>query len=275
MLEVEEHNTVVKFRAARVIMGRVFYHTAAYWVDGLLVDTGCAFTAPELLKAVASFPVDQIVNTHSHEDHIGGNALLQQVRGVPILAHPLALPILANPRLQYLQLYRRLFWGWPRPSRGKPVDEWVKTARYRFQVIHTPGHSADHICLYEPQRGWLFSGDAYIGGQDRAARADYDVYAIIASLKKLSALRLTWLFPGSGTIRANPVADIQRKIARLEEMRAAVRRLHDMGLSVRAITKRLLGRETRITYLTLWHFNGGHLIRAYLRGPSATESRGE
>jgi len=265
MLKVEEHGPVVKFCSARTVLGRVFYHTAAYWVDGLLIDTGCAFTAEDLLGATAPFPVEQIVNSHSHEDHIGGNGLLQHACGVPISAHPLTLPILANPRLQHLQLYRRFFWGWPQPSQGSPVGEWVETTHYRFRVIHTPGHSMDHICLHEPDQGWLFSGDAYIGGQDRAARPDYDMYAVIASLKKLAALPLTQLFSGSGTVRANPVPDIRRKIAYLEELGAEVRRLHDMGLDVRAIKRRLVGREPYITYLTLGHFSGSHLIRSYLQ----------
>jgi len=267
MLRVEKHGPVVKLLAARPILGRVFYHTAAYWVDGLLIDTGCAFTASELLKAITSLPVQQIVNTHSHEDHIGGNGLLQQTRDVPVLAHPLALPILANPTLQRLQPYRRLFWGWPPPSKGSPAGNWIETSHHRFRVIHTSGHSADHICLYEPHQGWLFSGDAYIGGRDRAARADYDMYTIIDSLNKLATLDLALMFPGSGTVRANPVADIQRKIVYLEELGEEVRRLRARGLSVRAIRKRLLGHEPYIAYLTLGHFTGEHLVRAYLREP--------
>lgn len=265
MLRVEEHGPITKFIAARPVLGRVLYHTAAYWVDGLLVDTGCAFTASELLEATASLPVERIVNTHCHEDHIGANALLQQTSDAQILAHHSALPILANPRLQHLQPYRRLFWGWPLPSQGTMIGDWVETAQYRFRVIHTPGHSPDHVCLYEPQQGWLFSGDAYIGGRDCAARADYDVYAIIESLKKLAALDLALMFPGSGTVRANPTAEIWHKIASLEELGESVRRLHARGLSVRAIRKQLLGQEPYISYLTLGHFWSTHLVRAYLR----------
>lgn len=266
MLRVEPCGPVLKLLAARPILGRPYYHTAAYWVDGLLIDSGCAHTARELLQATAHLPVEQIVNTHCHEDHIGGNGLLQERRGASILAHTLALPILARPRLQYLQPYRRFFWGWPRPSHGAPVGEWVETAHYRFQVIPTPGHSPDHICLYEPERGWLFSGDAYIGGRDRAARADYCIEAIISSLKCLASLPATQLFPGSGTVRANPAGELARKVAQMEEFGAEVRRLYAQGLSVGAIRRRLLGRETFITYLTLGHFRGSHLVRLYLHG---------
>jgi glyoxylase-like metal-dependent hydrolase (beta-lactamase superfamily II) len=266
MLKVEEHGPVVKFLCARSILGRAVYHAAAYWVDGLLIDAGCAHTAAELCRAIAPFPLQHIVNTHSHEDHIGANGLLQRTRKVSPLAHPLALPILANPRLQPLQLYRRFFWGWPEPSDGDPAGEWIHTRHHRFQVIHTPGHSLDHICVHEAQQGWLFSGDTFIGGKDRAARPDYDMYAIIASLKKLASLHLTRLFPGSGTVRENPGDDLRRKAERLEELGTQVRHLYREGHTIPEIKRRVLGPEPYITYLTLGHFRGKYLIQSYLQG---------
>ncbi len=266
MLKVKEHGPVVKLLSARSFLGRAVYHAAAYWVDGMLIDTGCAYTAAEFGTAVASLPLQHIVNTHSHEDHIGANGLLQQTRKVSPLAHSLALPILAHPQLQPLQFYRRFFWGWPQPCEGNPVGEWVHTQHHRFQVIHTPGHSLDHICIYEPQEGWLFSGDTFIGGKDRAARPDYDIYAMIASLKKLASLHLTRLFPGSGTVRDDPADDIRRKAEYLEELGVQIRHLYQQGYGVREIKRRVLGPEPYITYLTLGHFRGKYLIQSYLQG---------
>lgn len=266
MLQRQSYDAVQAFIMSRPILGHSFYQTAAYWVDGLLVDSGCFHTARQLLLATAGLPLAQVVNTHGHEDHIGANALLQKERGARVLAHPLALPILANPRRQHLHPYRRLFWGWPQPSAGLAAGAWVETERHRFRVIPTPGHSPDHIALHEPERGWLFSGDAFIGGRDRTARPDYDIQAIIASLKRMAALEPTLLFQGSGTVREDPTPELQRKIAYLEELGAEVRRLHAQGLGVPAIQKRLLGRDPYIRWLTLGHFRGEHLVRAYLQG---------
>lgn len=262
---------VVKLRLARTLLGRPFYFTAAYWVDGLLVDTGCAHTAPQLTAALVGWHVDQVANTHSHEDHIGANAAVQELFGCQILAHHDALPILQNPKLQPLQPYRRLFWGWPKPSHGASIEEWIETENHRFQVIDTPGHSPDHVCLFELDRGWLFSGDAYIGGQDRALRQGYDIHGIIASLKKLAELPVQLIFSGSGSVRTDGTKHLKDKVAYLEDLGGRIRDLADQGLSARRIRRQVLGRELPITYFTLGHFSGLRLVQSYLAEPSLPE----
>jgi len=265
MIEIERVGEVVKVRMANRLVGRPLYYTAAYLVDGLLIDTGCPRTSRELLSVIKEWGLERIVNTHSHEDHIGGNAILQEKFGVEILAHPLALPILADPKRLHLQLYRRLIWGSPAPSQGSPIGEVVTTGRYSFQLIPTPGHSEDHISLYEPKKGWLFTGDAYIGGLDKALQADSDIYAIIASLKRLSALSAKRLFQGSGTVRDDPQEAIEKKAEYLEELGEKVWQLHSQGLSPKEIRDRLLGGELPIAYWTLGHFSGLNLVRSYLK----------
>jgi glyoxylase-like metal-dependent hydrolase (beta-lactamase superfamily II) len=259
---------VSRLRMARAFLGRPYYFTAAYWVDGLLVDTGCAHTATQFTAALGSWQVEQVVNTHCHEDHIGANADVHERFGCPILAHPDALPILQDPKLQPLQPYRRLFWGRPRPSCGTTISEWLETEHYRFQVIDTPGHSIDHLCLFEPEQGWLFSGDAYIGGRDRALRQGNDIHGIIASLKKLAALPVRLIFSGSGTVRADGRKHLQNKVTYLEELGQRIRQLGAKGLSARRIRRQVLGRELPIAYFTLGHFSGLRLVRAYLAEPS-------
>jgi glyoxylase-like metal-dependent hydrolase (beta-lactamase superfamily II) len=269
MIEIETvsgRGPVVKIRVARRTHGWPPYYTAAYWVDGLLIDTGCAHTAIEFMAAVKDWRVERVVNTHSHEDHIGANAGVQARFQCPIQAHPAALPILADPKRQPLQFYRRLFWGWPQPSQGEPVDQWIETPHFCFRVIRTPGHSPDHICLFEPDEGWLFSGDAYIGGQDRALRKGCDIQGIISSLQRLAGLPVRILFPGSGTVRTAGTRPIEDKLAYLEELGDRIRTLHEQGLSPRRICWRLFGLGPPIAYLTFGHFSARRLVQSYLDG---------
>ena len=270
MIQTEQIDEVHKYRLARSLFGRGLYFTTAYWVDGMMIDTGCAHTVRELINALKGHPVDLVVNTHSHEDHVAGNAVLQKLYGAEVLAHPLALPVIENlDRRQPLHPYRRLLWGYPVPSKGRAIGEIVETRHHHFQVVHTPGHSPDHICLYEPAKGWLFSGDLYVGGRDRALRADYNIWQIIESLKKLARLDISLLFPGSGSVRRNPTQEIMRKIEYLEDLGKRVLSLYNAGMGYTRIRRKLFGAEMPLAYFTLGHFSGKNLIRSYVEnGPN-------
>ncbi|MFC1837048.1 MBL fold metallo-hydrolase [Thermodesulfobacteriota bacterium] len=264
MILTDTIGQVRSFRMARDFMGRGLYFTAAYLVDGLMVDTGCSYTVSELVERVADSPPEVIVNTHSHEDHVAANAALLARFGAEIMAHPLALPVLRYPRAQNLRPYQRVMWGYPAPSTALPVPDFVETADHCFNVIHTPGHSPDHVCLFEPHQGWLFVGDAYVGGRDRALRADYNIWDIIASLQKLLSLQPQTLFPGSGNVRTNAAPALREKIDYLQETGYAVLRLRNRGWGLRRIRRKLFGPEMPIAYLTLGHFSGRNLLRSYV-----------
>jgi glyoxylase-like metal-dependent hydrolase (beta-lactamase superfamily II) len=264
MISAEQIGLVRKFGIARTMFGRNLYFTAAYLVDGLMVDTGCAHTVRELTRALDGSHIHLIANTHSHEDHLGANAALQSIFDAKILAHRDAIPYLADPRLRRLHPYQRVVWGYPAPSAGQALENQLETEHFRFEVIHTPGHSPDHVCFYEPIQGWLFTGDAYVGGRDKALRHDYNVWQIINSLKKLALLDARFLFPGSGTVRANPKETLRTKIDYLEETGERVLELRDRGMSYRRINRQLFGPEMLIAYYTLGHFSGLNLVRSYV-----------
>jgi glyoxylase-like metal-dependent hydrolase (beta-lactamase superfamily II) len=268
VLKTTFYGGITRFDLARTMAGRGRYWTTAYLVDGMLVDTGCAHSTTELVKALADVSVLRIVNTHTHEDHIGANGPLQCQRdGLEILAHPLALPVLADPRrTQPLHRYRRVMWGWPEPSEGRPLfdGQVIETKRYRFQALYTPGHSPDHICLYEPQQGWLFTGDLYVGGRDRALRADCNIWQIITSLKRIAALPSTAMFPGSARVRHNPAEALNAKIAHLEELGEAVLALDQQGWGISDIVRALCGGPMLIEFITLGHFSRRQLVLSCL-----------
>ncbi len=158
-------------------------------------------------------------------------------------------------------------WGWPEPSKGEQVSdgELIRTQNFSFQVVYTPGHSPDHICLYEPERGWLFSGDLFVGGRDRALSADADILGVIRSLTKIADLPLKALFPSSARVRENPRDELQEKITYLVEMGERVLDLNARGWSVGAIARTIFGGPMLIEIVTLGHFSRRNLVLSFLR----------
>ena len=143
--------------------------------------------------------------------------------------------MLADPRSHLnLRPYQRVMWGWPEAFPGRVLGDAVETDNYKFRVIHTPGHSPDHISLFEPDQGWLFTGDAFIGGRDRTLRADYNIYGIRNSVEKLRALDPGIIFPASGNIRENPSDELAAKTAYLEEIGRRAKKFSRRGVELQA-----------------------------------------
>jgi glyoxylase-like metal-dependent hydrolase (beta-lactamase superfamily II) len=265
MLRTENHGAITRVDMARTLAGRSIYTVAAFHLGDTLVDSGCAHTARELVRWCRGRSVDQVVNTHYHEDHTGGNAALAATYGVPILAPPGAIPTLAS--FYPLPAYRRLTWGQPRNHTAQPLGGEVTIAGRTFTVIPTPGHSDDHVCLFEPQDALLFSGDLYINGRARYLRRGEDAWQILASLRKVAAMRPRLMVCAHAGFITEPATAIQAKIAYWEGLAQQAATLRRQGASVRAITQRLLGREGTLSWLSLGEFSKQNLIRSLLREP--------
>ncbi len=262
MLSISHHGPVTRLHMARTFFGRPLYTVNAYFVGGLLIDTGCPGTARPLLAWCRTQNVQQVVNTHHHEDHSGGNGLLRRVLGVPVAAPPDTLPILA--RFPRLPLYRRMVWGQPEDVTAEPLGAVVETEHYRFEVIPAPGHSPDHVCFFEPRQGWLFSGDLFIHERVRYIRREEDIGGILRSLREVLARKPRVLFCAHAGMVENAGEAIRRKIAYLEELARQARTLQQQGLSLEEIVRRTLGPETRMTHLTGGDFSKANLIRGLL-----------
>ncbi len=261
---------VVRFVMARRLLGKKLYRSSCYLVDGLLVDSGIPHLRKSFVKSLAGRNVSAIVNTHSHEDHIGANALLQETRGIPVFAHERALPILSDPGKLSLLPYQRVFFGEPLPSTAKPAGDVVSTGKHRFRVIHSPGHSADHIVLFEEGRGWLFSGDAFIGGQDRVLREGFDLRGIVKTLKMLASLGAGVMFTGMGNVVRNPGKQIERKISYFEEVSEKIRKMRREGMESPEIARRLFPGDLAVRLVTSGNFSAANLVQAFLRAEDAT-----
>jgi glyoxylase-like metal-dependent hydrolase (beta-lactamase superfamily II) len=155
----------------------------------------------------------------------------------------------------------------PEPASAGPLADRqaIELGGWRYRVIYTPGHSADHLCLFEENRGWLFSGDLFVGGRDRALRQGCDIWAIMASLERVWDLPLTRLFPGSARVRENPCDEIRTKLAYYQELGERITGLQRKGWSSRAIVSEVCGGPMWIEFVTLGHFARKWLVLSYLQ----------
>jgi glyoxylase-like metal-dependent hydrolase (beta-lactamase superfamily II) len=267
MIHVEQYGPVVAIRMARNFLWRPLWWTAAYWVDGLLIDTGPAYIANQLGRVLQRFPVEQIVITHSHENQIGGLAQVhKRFPQAPIYAAARALPTIEEPTRLKPQLYRRFLWGVPAAFTNvltlDAVDNVIRSNHYTFRVIETPGHTPDHISLYEPTQRWVFCSDAFIYGRDDAWTPEADLFGVISSLRTLASLHPERLFAGDGRVSRTPLPELHEKIGDLVKLTREVARLEAAGVRVPEIVARLFPSESILQFWTMGHYSATHLVEA-------------
>jgi glyoxylase-like metal-dependent hydrolase (beta-lactamase superfamily II) len=235
------NDSVTQIKMSRSVGGLPLMWVSAYLIDDLLVDTGCNYTKLELVDFMKNRSLSTIVNTHHHEDHVSGNHLLQSSRGVSILAHPLAVPLLKlRPKLYP---YQELTWGYPDPSEAEPVGDVIITENHEFRVIHVPGHSFDHIAIVETKEGWVFVGDLFISIKLVAGRLDENQWHIISSLKKIRELSPRILFTAVNDPVNDAMSVLDRSISLRQETGNKILKLHNDGLTKAQILNEVFGKE--------------------------------
>lgn len=188
------------------------------WREAIAIDTAIpslAWLADEL--AVRGWSLRLIVTTHGHWDHMGDNAAVAEHTGAAIAVHPDDRYRLLDPQ--------PLFAPFPIPACVPAVDlaegGEVRFGDIRLRILHTPGHTEGSVCLYEPDRGLLFSGDTLFAGgwgrTDLPGGSEADMAASIARLCELEDR--VRVLPGHGretTIgRERPWMELVRREGRL------------------------------------------------------------
>jgi glyoxylase-like metal-dependent hydrolase (beta-lactamase superfamily II) len=269
LFKVERFGPVVRIRMAPTFLGRPLLWVNAFWVEGLLIDSGCRHTLPDLFAAIeqAGLRIEQLIHTHTDEDHIAGTAELVRRFGVRPRVHPLGLKGLTFPETaRQMPFYRRFFWGVADPSQGEPLGDFVEAGPYCFQVIHTPGHARDHVAFWEERQGWLFSGDLMVSPRLARVRPVEEPTVALESLRTLAALPVRRLFCShAGRVYEN-AEPLQAKLAFWERLQTEGAALHSQGLTVREITRRLLGKNGFMELATLGDLSKQNLIGGLLRG---------
>ncbi len=168
-----------------------------YLIGDMLVDTGTGFNEEYLISQIERHGVNRkdislVVNTHCHFDHIGGNYLFEDAE---IAVHELDAISMKN-----------------RDDLGTSMNAFENEANSRvdielkdgdeirgFKIIHTPGHTAGGICLWDGVN--LISGDTVFshGGVGR-----FDIGGNLDDLRqsvfKLTQLDVINLLPGHGPV---------------------------------------------------------------------------
>jgi glyoxylase-like metal-dependent hydrolase (beta-lactamase superfamily II) len=250
----------------RSLFGFPLYPVYAFLVGDTLIDTGTNRADKKFLAALKDRKIAKIVNTHHHEDHIGNNADIQERFGIPIYAHQSALSYLENPRLNDLRFYQRVVWDWPKASKGTAIGESITAGNYTFEVINSPGHTDDHICLYEPDKKWLFTGDLFCGTTFIYLRKDENYLQILDTLKKMSKLEIETIFCNLKGFVANGRDALLRKVGKMEKLRDDVFNHREKGLTPKTIREKILGKEDVWNLISQGHYSKQNTIDSILYG---------
>lgn len=253
------HDTlkVIEFPVSPFYKGFLFH---VYLIDDLMIDTGPYLRRRKLKKLYSQLEVNQVVLTHYHQDHIGMSAWLARDKQAKIYAHELSknyflkkddLPFFLKP------IARRIF-----NFNYQVIPEEIKTKNHRFIPIHTPGHTRDHIALYEANKKWLFTGDLYITAYPIVANEAESIADYIKSLKKLMTYDFETVFCAHEGIVLNAREKIQEKITYLEWMRQRVRSFHLEGYSDEEIVKLLFPRRARLEKMSLGFFSRKKFVQS-------------
>lgn len=215
---------------------RHWEETHCYLLNGsrrsLLIDTGLGIcNIYEEVVNLTDRPVTAVA-THIHWDHIGGHRYFPD-----FYAHEAELNWLDGEFPLSMETIREMvvdrgdlpenydvnnytfFQG--TPTRVLCDNDEIDLGGRSVRVLHTPGHSPGHMCFWEKERGYLFTGDLVYKDTLFAYYPSTDPAAYLDSLEKIAELPVQSVFPAHHSL------DIQPEI--LGRMRDAFRSLKQDG----------------------------------------------
>ncbi|MEH0018455.1 MAG: MBL fold metallo-hydrolase [Desulfobacter sp.] len=205
----------------------------------LLIDTGLGICdINDQVRKLTDKPVIAIA-THIHWDHIGGHQYYPD-----FYAHeeelnwlngefPLTLEQIKDFVVDRCDLPEgydvnnyKFFQG--KPTKVLKGDEVINIGDRFVQILHTPGHSPGHMCFWEKDRGYLFTGDLVYKDTLFAYFPSTDPEAYLSSLENVSALPVKQVFPGHHTLNIQPEILVRMRDA-FQQLKADGKLHHGSG----------------------------------------------
>ena len=134
-------------------------------------------------RELGSPPIDAILITHGHGDHIGGLDRLQETFNCPVRCHPKLAP-----RLQHI-----LGGDSVRALGAREII--ASGGGVTLRPLFTPGHEEDHVCYFLRPDRVLFSGDNLLGNSSSSVR---NLKQYMNSLDRMAKTRPQVVCPGHG-----------------------------------------------------------------------------
>jgi glyoxylase-like metal-dependent hydrolase (beta-lactamase superfamily II) len=186
-----------------------------------MIDTGVLGTPTRDVTPVldglglALGDIDQVINTHGHYDHMGGNAEMADA-GSPIAMHEHDLWRAQSNEAQGREV-REMFETIGYPAEGEPLEASVLGLLGRevgvdrlledgdrvdlgggveLLVIHTPGHTVGSVSLLWESEGVLVTGDSFQGRYPNRVPILQDPEYYEASIDRVEELDVSLLLAG-------------------------------------------------------------------------------
>ena len=145
----------------------------------------------QTIQETANAPILWVIVTHTHPDHSPAALELARVTGAELLGRP-------PPDGQHQDMTFA-------PDRVLEDGDRLSVDGADIEVIRTPGHASNHICLRHVELNWVFTGDHVIDGSTVVIDPpDGNMKHYLDSLSKVKALRPVALAPGHGELIRDP-----------------------------------------------------------------------
>jgi glyoxylase-like metal-dependent hydrolase (beta-lactamase superfamily II) len=192
----------------------------------ILIDTGLGIgNIKKAIENLTKLPI-KVITTHAHWDHIGGHSLFCDIAIHNMDADWLKFGLPIPKAMVIYNIMKEPFFAVPPDDfdinqyeiyKGEPAvlledGDIIDVGFRRVRIIHTPGHSPGHICLYEEDRGYLYTGDLIYKGTLDAFYPSTNPLQFMCSVDKISKLsNIKRVLPAHNSLDISPDFILQVK----------------------------------------------------------------